>query len=466
MTRTFQPGEQKVRPGTYFRISNIGDPPFLAGAVGIAATIVQSNWGPLGEVIDLEGSNEITSKIGLTGVNVLSEVFRGGAREIKAIRVGSGGTRAELVLKDGNEEDVIRLSTKYPTSRQFRLIIRDVLGDADKRECLVYEEMQERERLVFTTDNQIEAFVDVINKESVFFDAEKMSDGDGTLESIFNSLVDGGADPQVTGEDYVIAEEILETVDWNILITDSADASIHATIHSYIDRLRNEGKRVMAVVGEPTEISLSQRLTNSASYNFPGVLYVANGFETARGPVEGVNAAARVAGMILGSNYNSSITHAIVTGAADLIGPLTNQQIIDAINAGAIVFSRNALGQIQVEYGITTFISPNDELDAGWSKIRRVRTRDTLIERVLRSTDPLVGQINNDDDGRATIVSIVNGIIQQMTNENGLLGGECYVDPSQQPVGDSSWFVIEVDDVDSMEKVYFTFGFRYSPATN
>jgi hypothetical protein len=50
-----------------------------------------------------------------------------------------------------------------------------------------------------------------------------------------------------------------------------------------------------------------------------------------------------------------------------------------------------------------------------------------------------------------------------MIAEGALLSGTIYEDPNNPPSGDSAWFVVAVDDLDSAEKVYITFGFRFAP---
>ena len=38
-------------------------------------------------------------------------------------------------------------------------------------------------------------------------------------------------------------------------------------------------------------------------------------------------------------------------------------------------------------------------------------------------------------------------------------------DESNPAEGDSAWFVIAVDDLDSLETIYLTFGFEFAPST-
>ena len=462
-------GEQKVQPGIYVRVTNIGEPPVVTGAQGIGAALIRASWGPLGRVVTMEGLNEVSQQFGEGhGTEVLRELFRGGARQVKAVRVGSGGTKGTLTLEDTSSApvQVVTLETKYPTSRVFNVTIRDSLTDDKQRELLVFEGTEWLETITFEKGTgEPEALTEAINQTSQYLTAQKTEDGNGILAAVVNQNLANGSDPTVTGESYTNAETLLEAEDWNILVVDSVDPTIHATVQVFINRMRKEGKRVLGVVGEPTSVDFNTRKANSRVFDDPAIIYVGNGFVSANGNVEGAEAAARVAGEILRAPYNSSLTHQVINGAVDIIGKLTNAQIVEAIQSGMLVFTRNANGQVQIEYGITTFLNPTIELDEGWKKIRRVRTRDELINRVVLSTDPLIGRINNDANGQATVISIINGIINQMIAEGGLLSGQAVLDETKPPQGDSAWFKIEVDDLDSMEKVYFEFGFRYTPAT-
>jgi len=146
-----------------------------------------------------------------------------------------------------------------------------------------------------------------------------------------------------------------------------------------------------------------------------------------------------------------------------LVGALSNTDIESALNSGALVFTLSSQKQVQIEQGINTFITPTADLDMGWRKIRRVRTRDTLIDRIGATWDLLIGKINNDANGRATLMAAAQGVINEMINEGALIAGQIYEDPTNHPKGDSAWFIIQVDDTDSAEKLYLTFQFRFAP---
>ena len=49
-----------------------------------------------------------------------------------------------------------------------------------------------------------------------------------------------------------------------------------------------------------------------------------------------------------------------------------------------------------------------------------------------------------------------------MIAENKLISGEVTEDPRNPAKGDSAWFIISVQDLDSIEKVYITYQFMFA----
>lgn len=467
---TFLPGQSKVRPGIYIRTTNTGIPPAAAVPQGIVAVLFAASWGPLATVQTLEGGVEEVESVYQSGgtIDTAKEVFRGNALRVLAYRLGTGGAKSTVNLNDGaaTPVDIVKVDAKYvgTVGNQLKVTVRDSLTEAGKREILVYQDTALREQFIYTAGaDEAQAFVDAV-ANSDWIAASKLAAGDGSLANVTTQSLTGGTDPTASGTEYSAGLAAIEPLVFNVIVTDSVDTSIHATIQAYVDRVRSEGKRVLGVVGEPTSVALATRLTNSAAFNSESMHYVGNGFTSANGDLEGYKAAARIAGMIASGAITDSLTHAVVTGGTDLIGALTNAEIVQAIQSGMLVFTFNAQRQIQIEYGINTLVTPAADQDAGWKKIRRVRTRDYLMDSIARTWDPLVGRINNSPDGRATLIAAAQGIINDMIAIGALLDGTIVEDPANPASGDSAWFVVNVDDVDSAEKLYLTFGFRFSPA--
>ena len=182
------------------------------------------------------------------------------------------------------------------------------------------------------------------------------------------------------------------------------------------------------------------------------------------GGVTNVGLIDSIAGLIAGTPSNESITHLAISGAVDLSEALTNSQYESAIKAGMLTFSKSAAGAVWVEQGINTLVTPGTKEDEGWKKIKRTKVRFELFQRLNDSVEGLVGRINNDADGRMTVVQVGNNVCNEMIAEKKLMAG-AYVelDPNYTPQGDSAWFIVYADDIDALEKLYFAFKFRFAP---
>lgn len=476
MGGTFTVGEQKIRPGAYFRYQNVGLAPASAFTINVVACVIQADWGPLNEVKIIENETEIDPIFGNAGTTeIIPMILRQGAR-VKAVRLGAEGTgqAGEITLKDTAETpaNVVTLRAKYVGTRDIRVAVRDSLRDTTVRELLVYDGTTLKETITFTKgetgDGEPAALAAAVNANSKWLDATKTADGNKILSAFTATPLTGGANPTVTTADYSTAFSKLEAVQFNVLCLDTNEVAVHAVADAFVDRIFDDGKRTMLVIGEPKTVDFDVRCQNAAACNDFKVVYVLNGYEDTTGNVyEGYKAAAVVAGMIAATPSNESLTHAVVSRGRDVTEALTNAQIEQAILSGCLVFTMNSSNQVQVEYAVNTLITLSKTEDAGWKKIRRVRTRFELFDRIDAQTEPLVGRVNNDPDGRATIIASAQGEINRMIREGKLLeGGTIYEDPANPPQGDSAWFVIEVDDIDSAEKIYQTYNFRFAPVTS
>lgn len=475
----FSVGETKIRPGIYQRYENRGTSA-IAGAVnGIVAATYKSNWGQLGKVQTI-GADEVGKLAVMLGgdststTDIITEAFNGGAVTVLAVRLGTGGTQGTLTLKDTTAEtaaDAIKLTTKYPGSRALKITIREKLGDSTAREFLVVEGSTVRETISFavSTNGEVDELIAAINRSSSYFTAEEAPSysGTGKLALVAEQAITPGTDPAVNNESYSDAFTLLEPYTFNTLCVDTVDVSVHALLAAYIDRVYQGGKiDCFGVVAEPTSVEYETRMSHSKAFNDYNMIYVGGGWTAATGEAyEGYKAAARFAGMVAATASNTSLTHTSISGAVEPLEMLTNSQYEAAIQAGMIVFSTSPDDIVWVESAITTLVSPEGEDDDGWKKIRRAKTRKELMSRVDNTVSPLVGKINNNTDGQANVIKLVKDVCTAMNNESKIDSNyTAQLDPANPPQGDSAWFTVTVDDFDSLEKGYFTYGFRYSAA--
>lgn len=459
----FKLGEQKVRPGVYVRWYNAGDSNIIGGTTGVAAVVVKSNWGPTENVIAVNELNKIGVMIGTGhGAKVVEQIMKGGATEVLVVRAGLGGDKSELILKDSEDNDSVKVTSKYPTSREFNVTIRETLSGTEK-EFIAYEGTRVIERHVFEKGaNEIQNLIELINSTSQYFDANSLGTGND-VAVILNQSLTGGSDPDVLSQDYINAFNLLERKFFDAITVDTEDTSIHASLHAFVNRSLEEGSRIIGVVGEKTSVPFATRITNARSFNSFAMVYVGNGFVEDGEEIEGSLAAARVLGEMVSSNYKNSLTKREIQGSSGVYGELTSTEYIEAAQNGMMVFSESVNGLAQIDYGINTLISLGEDEDEGWKKIRRVRTRFELIDRIAFTiSNAMSNGIDNNNDGRQYIITLANGIINQMINDGGLESGEMILDTDNPPHGDSVWYKFDnLVDLDGIEKVYLAFGFRY-----
>lgn len=469
----FIAGEKKVRPGVYFRYEDYGTPPTAGADDGVGAVTIRSNWGPLNEAVLLENYTEIEKKFGDGGTNGTTaaalEQFKGGVNTAYAIRIGTGGTNGSYVIKDTAETPttVITLTLKYPGDRAFAVTIRPTADDPTVSELIFLEGTTQLESIAFSNaTNSVAALMAAFAEQgSEYFVLTKTVDSTNALATVTQAAITPGTNPTVNNAAYSAALEVLEAYRWNVLSIDTEEPAVHEILKLYLNRLYEGGRFCMGVVGEPTTVAFETRLTHAAAFNDYQIVYVGHGFiDTSGKTYEGYLAAARIAGLIASTPSSESITHSSIASAVDLSEPLTNAQYIKAIQSGMLTFSLSAANVVWVEQGINTLVSPGANDDEGWKKIKRVKVRFELFQRLNDSTEPLVGKVNNDEDGRANVIQVGNNVCREMIAEKKLLAGaRVELDPDNPPQGDSAWFIVFADDVDALEKLYFNFKFRFTP---
>ena len=519
MAGTFVIGEKKIRPGTYFRRTTDGSVSTAGAVNGITAAMFAANWGPLNKEFDLDVSmqNELSDYYG-NGTAILKEAFKGGATTIRAVRIGSDdGEVSKIILKgtktvtkvievenldgdvdevfDGDDDvdddldddggttntetsttpatnittetttetvvfDAVEISAAYVGDRAFTASIRTNLI-TEQRQLVIYEGTEIFAQVNFTAGNNEASNLVAAMKSNKNFNARLIEDG--TLNDITQVNMEGGKNPSVYVMSYDKGSNVLERYKWNCLIADSDDAAVIGILDAFADQSYEMGHLGMVCVGGKSSQAFEDRINFASTFNDEKMVYVLNGWlGNDDKKYEGYLAAARIGGMISSFEANTSITHNVISGAAELIEPLTNGEITKAEQKGCLVLSLNDSDQVQIDSAINTLITPSAEMDEGWKKIRRTKCRFELMDRVNSTVDKLVGRINNDQNGRQTIIAAAQSVINEMVRENKLMfGSYVHEDDGHPAEGDSAWFILDILDIDSAEHIYLTYRFRF-----
>lgn len=460
MSHRYAAGETKIRPGVYYRTSKNGSAG-IAGAInGVVAFVMAASWGPTDKVTTHEKVSSIRETYGNgESVEAACKILEAGASTVYIKRLsGAKGTAGTIGTVDIGT--AVRLNAKYPSGRTLTAVVRAKAGDAAMKQLVITEGTTQLEALEFAVHETDETagFMETVGFSN-YVTAEKLADGliaEGSYDIT-------GTDPVNTVEDYADAFYALEPYRYNVLATDSIDEDVFATLCAYEKESWDNGKFMMIVGGTTPSTLFEKRCATASECNSEREVYFGSSFVDKSGNiVEGAPAIAYVAGYIAATPANKSIVHGVIESATDVPEKLTNAQYEEAIKKGLLLLSVGPDGQVWFDSGINTLVNPREDQDDGWKKIRRVKTRYELMDRIDRTIAPKVGRINCDPDGISYIIQCAGEIIKAMVAEGKIFSGTFYEDPENPYKADSAWFIIEVDDIDSLEKIYLHYRFRYS----
>lgn len=466
----YKEGEEKIRPGVYQRYSNVGTERAPGAQDGICAIPIQAKWGPLGVVVHNTTPSDLTKNYG-TGeygpgytIPAAKAMFDGGATKVYTYRMGTGGQCASLMLKAG-ETDAVAATAKHSGTLPLSLSVLPKVGDSTKKEVSIYADGALVETFHFDTgDDEPKALVHA-GRYSKYIDFAPVADAAGSMSTVqaASGTLAGGEDPTVTNEDYSKAYEALEPFFYNCVALDvDDDESLSKTLllQEYLSNAYRFGKLAIAVVGEKVGIPFENRMKNARALNDEKVVYLGSGWTTTAGDMDGVLAICRTAGLIAATPANQGIVHTVISGATGLLEALTYTQYEQAIQNGMLLPSMSSDGSLWYDSGINTLVKPGDNQDDGWKKIRRTKTRFEMFDRMDRALLPKVGRVNCDSDGIGDVIQTGNRVLTAMADERKILPGAKFSVESY--AADSAWFTIQADDIDSLEKIYLHYQFRFS----
>jgi hypothetical protein len=440
--------QNKVRPGAYINFVAVPQSLMNVSDRGIATMALPMSWGPEGEIIDILSSDltdgSSLAKIGYSSTDVESLLFRiclQNCYRLKAWRLDTGGTKATATI--GTGETALKPTAKYAgiCGNDIKIVI---VKDDDSGSTYTVETLYKGIRK------------DIQSKltSPTLLEDNDWVDWNVTQQTVFTATA---ATSLAGGENGTVTESTaytdywakMKTETWNTMGLLSEDATVKTAFCEYIKDLReNEGVKVQGCVYD------------KATYDYEGIISSDQGYKTEVEEISEVNFVAWVTGATAGAEINESNTHKTVQDAVEIIGELTNTEIIDALQNGKFVISKLRSGTIVVEKDINTLHTFTTDRSYDFSKNRVIRVLDEMGNTVMNTWDEnYCGKLDNDADGRnvykADLVSYGNTLqgIHAITN---FLGA----DDIEVLMGDDVDSVVvnwPVQPVDSMEKLYMTF---------
>ena len=440
--------QNKVRPGAYINFVAVPQSLMNVSDRGIATMALPMSWGPQGEIIDILSSDltdgSSLAKIGYSSTDVESLLFRiclQNCYRLKAWRLDTGGTKATTTI--GTGETALKPTAKYAgiCGNDIKIVI---VKDDDSGSTYTVETLYKGIRK------------DIQSKltSPTLLEDNDWVDWNVTQQTVFTATA---ATSLAGGENGTVTESTaytdywakMKTETWNTMGLLSEDTTVKTAFCEYIKDLReNEGVKVQGCVYD------------KATYDYEGIISSDQGYKTEVEEISEVNFVAWVTGATAGAEINESNTHKTVQDAVEIIGELTNTEIIDALQNGKFVISKLRSGTIVVEKDINTLHTFTTDRSYDFSKNRVIRVLDEMGNTVMNTWDEnYCGKLDNDADGRnvykADLVSYGNTLqgIHAITN---FLGA----DDIEVLMGDDVDSVVvnwPIQPVDSMEKLYMTF---------
>ena len=463
MAGYFIPGEVKIRPGAYFNVDKIGDDGGFGAIDGVVAVIFKADFGPINSVTVLERDENYADIYGNGGTtDAIREAIAGGAKKIIACRAGgTGGSAATASLTAAT--GTVKITAKHLGAMDLSVTVRDKLTDSDRKECVIYTGTTEFERVNFAKgDDEVAALVEAFSKSKNFV-AEGQESAEGVITNASQVAFTAGENPVTATGDYSKAFTEVEKYFFNTICVDTEDTAVHALLAAFLERIYEEGQFGIGVVAEKTTKDLEERMEAAEGFDAENMVYVLNSkVSTNDATLEGYQTAALIAGLIAATPANQSVTHTEIERYVTLGELLTNTQVVKAEQRGCLVLSVSPDDKVWIDSGINTLINPADNKDAGWKKIRRVKTRYELLYRANAQADALVGKVDNDVNGRSTIIAKLQKICNDMVQEGKLVQATVTENSTYVADTDNCYFDFDVIDKDSAEHIYLFYKFRFS----
>lgn len=439
--------QNKVRPGAYINFVSVPKALGTLGTRGTVAVGMPMTWGAPNELIHLTGDDLISgaslAKVGVTTADMEASlpyrVALAGCFNALLFRTDVGGTKASATIVDG----ALKASAKYAgtTGNKITIATQDGVPAEGYTTVVVLVSGLLRESFVVQKISELEQI------DSAFVDFEVLND-DVDIPQTAGVALTGGTNGQVNKEMYTTFFNLLDTKDFQCLAMYDTDATVAPMLKTRVNLWREKrGKKVQAVV------------YNAADSDYEGIISVNQGFKTATETVDTSLFMLWTASKVAGAQVNESLTAAVVEDAVEIINPVAEDDIEDALTAGRFIITYRQDGAVCVEKDINTLHTFTVDKGYAFSKNRVIRCLDEIgNSTALIFNRNYAGKVDNDSTGRnqykTELITMFDNLVglRAITNFDG--AGDIVVLPGE--AADAVVVDVVVQPVDSMEKLYMT----------
>jgi len=439
--------QNKVRPGAYINFVSVPKPVGTLGTRGVVAVGMPMTWGPEGELIKLTGDDLLNGaslvKVGVTSVDTEESlpyrVALAGCFTALLYRTDRGGKKASATIL----AETLTVSAKYNGSTGNKITVVTVKDEPEAGQYTIQILVNNLLRESFVV-NVITALTDI---ESQYVDFQVLNTAADIPETAGTALV-GGENGDVDKQTYPEFWNLLDTKNFQCVVMYDNDATIAPLLMDKVQIWREKrGKKVQAVVYD------------YPNADYEGLISVNQGFKTSTETVDETLFPLWVASMTAGAEVNQSLTAAVVEDGVEIINPVLEDEIEDALNEGRFLLSYRQDGAVCVEKDINTLHTFTVDKNYAFSKNRVIRCLDEIGNTcALVFNRNYAGKVDNDAIGRnqykTELISFIDTLvgIRAVTDFDG--ASDVTVLPGEAV--DAVVVDLTIQPVDSMEKLYMT----------
>lgn len=434
---TFDKSVGKVRPGTYINFEASNQSTLGSSDRGtVLIPLINHSYGPEKEFITIsnESVDSAFDKLCYSvyddnpSMLLIREAFKNASTVI--VYIAKAGTKAT------GTGGGLSVQAKYGGSRGNALSYSVTANPVSGFDVSIY--------LDGSTVEEFEGVTDVSALENSRYITFTAAEG-ASLEAAAGISLTGGTDGTAANADIAAFLDDMESVNFNTLAFPVTEESLLAACVTKIKYLReNVGRGVKAVVPD-------------YKADYEGIINVTNSVVINGVSLTNAQASAWVAGADASASNVQSNTHKIYVGAEAAANAKTHEQAVAAIQNGEFFFSYSENGDVVVEYDINSLTSFTDRKDKSYSKNRVLRVFDSFAESIRLNFPP--NKYSNNETGWDIMDGMGRSILKQFFDAGAIQNVDYNTDFAVvrgESKGDSTYFNVGIQPVDSAEKLYFT----------
>lgn len=439
--------QNKVRPGAYINFVSVPTAIGTLGERGTVAVGMPMTWGPQSELIHLNGEELLNgaslAKVGVTAADTEASlpyrVALAGCFNALLFRTDVGGSKATATIL----ENTLSVSAKYNGTTGNKITVATLKNKPEEG----FTTVQVLVGGILKETFIVKKITELVDVDSAFVEFT-VSNDTADIPETAGSALSGGTNGVVNKEQYENFWKLLDTKNFQCIAMYDSDATIAPLLKSRVQLWREKrGKKVQAVVH------------NYPAADYEGVISVNQGFKTSNETVDATLFPVWVASMTAGAQVNQSLTATVVEDGVEIINPIAEDEIEDALNTGCFVLSYRQDGAVCVEKDINTLHTFTADKNYAFSKNRVIRCLDEIGNTTaLIFNRNYAGKVDNTNTGRNQFKTEVISLMDRLVNLGAIQNFEGSADITVLPGEAIDAVVVDilVQPADSMEKLYMT----------